>query len=227
MAILLVQLLLTVDGAIPAPVAGMEHAQLQDLPALETSTLFRLNSTNASVCNDFVYAAPLMLDAAPAEWSQPMPPGTYVLQACFFSAPRAEPQSASASGANALMIATAVLAGIFVLATLAGVRFGFRFVKNAIDHRTANDANKRKRVRQAVRSVTTMQSSCWLITLDNFRGLGKMVSHEHARDANLLIVADEYDDLVHLVNNYPVIFFSQCAARPFQTAVRLAHFVPG
>ena len=57
--------------------------------------------------------------------------------------------------------------------------------------------------------MTTMQSSCWLITLDNFRGLGKMVSHEHARDANLLIVADEYDDLVQLVNNYPVIFFSQ------------------
>ena len=39
-----------------------------------------------------------------------------------------------------------------------------------------------------------------------------MVSHEHARDANLLTTVDEYDDLVHLVNNHPVIFFSQCEA---------------
>ena len=93
-----------------------------DLPALDTDTLFRLNSTNASVCNDFVYPAPLMLDAAPAEWGQPLPPGAYILQACFFSAPRAEPQSVSASGANAQMIATAMLAGIFAVATLAGVR---------------------------------------------------------------------------------------------------------
>ena len=77
MVIILIQLLLAVD--------------VPDLPALETHTRFRLNSTNASVCNDFVYPAPLMLDAAPAEWGQPLPPGAYMLQACFFSAPRAEP----------------------------------------------------------------------------------------------------------------------------------------
>merc|ERR1719469_1078600 len=62
-----------------------------------------------------------------------------------------------------------------------------------------------------------MQSACWLITLDDFRGLGKMVPHEQARDANLLKAIDEYDDLVQLVNNYPVIFFShqwQASAEP-------------
>ena len=206
---LLVQLLLAVDGVASASVASMEYAQLRDLLALETHTLFHLNSTNA-VCKDFVHPAPLMPDAAPAEWRQPMPPGTYILQACLeFSAPRAEPHSASAS-ADMQTILIAVLASIFVLATLASMRFGCQFVKNAIDNRTVNDANKCKRVRQAVRSVTTMQSSCWLITLDHFRSLGKMVSHEHARDANLLTTVDEYDDLVYLVNNHPVIFFSQC-----------------
>ena len=205
----------TVDGVASASVASMEYAQLRDLLALERHTLFHLDSTNASVCKDFVHLATLMPDAAPAEWNQPMPPGTYMLQACFeLSAPRAEPHSASAS-ADMQTILIAVLASIFVLATLASVRFGFQFVKNAIDNRTANDANKCKRVRQAVRSVTTMQSSCWLITLDHFRSLGKMVSHEQARDANLLTTVDEYDDLVYLVNNHPVIFFSQCEP-PFE-----------
>ena len=62
-----------------------------------------------------------------------------------------------------------------------------------------------------------MQSACWLITLDDFRALGKMTSHEHANDANLLTAVYEYDDLVQLVNNYPVIFFShqwQASAEP-------------
>ena len=113
-------------------------------------------------------------------------PGTYML--CFFDAPQ---EAQSAPGTNIKMIIVAVLFSVFALASLAGVRFGFTFVKSAISNRTANDANKRKRVREAVRSVTTMQSACWLITLDNFRGLGKMVSHEHARDANLLRAVDD------------------------------------
>ena len=145
--------MLLLSGAASAPVVGTE---LRDLPALESHTVFRLNSTDDAVCNGFVYPAPLY-NAAPAEWSQPMPPGTYMLQACFVSAPRAEPQS-SLSGADIQTIVIAVLTSIFALATLAGVRFGCRFVKNAVDDRKANDANKRKRVCQAVRSVTTMQA---------------------------------------------------------------------
>ena len=38
-----------------------------------------------------------------------------------------------------------------------------------------------------------MQSACWLITLDDFRALGKMTSHEHANDANLFTAVYEYE----------------------------------
>ena len=208
-------LLLLLSEQLLIDVVSARVADLvQDLPQLKSHTLLRLNG---SVCDDLVY--PPMPDAAPVEWNLPMPPGTYMLQGCFDSAPLPEPPSTSSSSGtvNVQTIIIAVLTTIFALATLAGVRFGFKFVKNAIDHRKTNDTNKRKRVRRAVRSVTSMQSACWLITLDDFRGLGKMVPHEQARDANLLKAVDEYDDLVRLVNNCPVIFFSQCV---------LAHFEP-
>ena len=206
---LLLLLLIDVTSAAGLPaVLGRCLKMFRDLPQLESHTLFRLNSTNASVCNHLVYPPPVMPDAAPVEWrrSHLMPPGIYMLQGCFSTAPL---PSTSSSGTDVQTIIIAVLTTIFAVATLTGVRFGIKFVKNAIDHRKANDANKRKRVRRAVHSVTSMQSACWLITLDDFRGLGKMVPHEQARDANLLKAIDEYDDLVQLVNNYPVIFFSQ------------------
>jgi len=102
----------------------------------------------------------------------------------------------------------AALGGIIVIIIIVVTYRALKFIRAAIKGKKLHEAAQRARVKKAVQSAVTMQSSCYLITFQTMKEMNGLEPHEVMRDSGKLKTIDDYESLVQLVNKSPIIFFS-------------------
>ena len=105
-------------------------------------------------------------------------------------------------------IILAVFGALFGVLLIVGLWRLIKFMKAAVEGKRKHEAARRQRVKAAVKSAVTMQSACYLVKFDTFLEMKRLRNHEYAREKGYLKTIDNYDDLVELVSNEPVVFFS-------------------
>jgi len=82
------------------------------------------------------------------------------------------------------------------------------FLKAAIRAKAQLEAEEIARCRRAVNAARTIESTLHMVNLKSFKAMGKITTHEDAREKGFLVHVDNYDELITFVAKNPVAFIS-------------------
>ena len=92
-----------------------------------------------------------------------------------------------------LITAMAVLGAISLFAGLFGLYKFIGFMRAALRAKRQYFIEREARCRRAFKAALTQSHACHLISLESLRALGKLMPHEHARNAGILVTLDNYE----------------------------------
>ena len=133
---------------------------------------------------------------------------TITYNALCRDAVEAEKEARALKAQNELTIIIVILTIVIVLVLVIVTWRAVKFLRKVIRSHKEQQEAKRDRCRKAVKSAVTMSSPCYLVKFDTFMEMKRLRNHEYAREKGYLKTIDNYDDLVELVSNEPVVFFS-------------------